>query len=103
MTPPHAATPAPRSARRSTARSLARVPAALAVLGAALVAAGPARAADLNATPSTLTSVYAAAQGGDVIHLGAGDYGTFSGGSKSGVVTLVAQAGATATISPSLG
>jgi hypothetical protein len=77
--------------------------AALAVLGAAIVGTGPARAADLDATPSTLASVYASAQGGDVIHLAAGNYGTFSGGSKSAVVTLVAQAGATATISPSLG
>src|SRR5689334_17781437 len=103
MTPPHAVTPAPRSARRSNPRSLARVLAALAVLGAAVAAAGPASADDLDATPATLGSVYASAQGGDVIHLAAGNYGTFSGASKSAVVTLVAQAGATATISPSLG
>jgi Bacterial Ig-like domain/PKD domain len=75
----------------------------LAVLIATLALAGPAAAADLNATPSTLASVYASAQGGDVIHLAAGNYGTFTGGSKSSVVTLVAQPGAVATISPNLG
>src|SRR5512133_3423752 len=75
----------------------------LAVLVAWVVIAGPARAADLNATPSTLSSVFASAQGGDVIHLAAGSYGSFAGGSKSSVVTLTPQSGATATLSPNLG
>jgi hypothetical protein len=99
MTFPHAVTPVPRSSHRS----LVRLVIALAVLAASIVAAGPARAADLQATPSTLASVYASAQGGDVIHLAAGNYGSFSGGSKSSVVTLTPQPGATATISPNLG
>jgi Big-like domain-containing protein/PKD domain-containing protein len=38
-----------------------------------------------------------------VIHLAAGGYGSFGGGSKASVVTLTAQSGATATISPNLG
>ena len=99
MSPPHADAPAPRSGTHS----LLRLVATLVLLGALLAVAGQARAADLNATPSTLSSVYASAQGGDVIHLAAGSYGNFAGGSKSSVVTLVAQPGATATISPNLG
>jgi hypothetical protein len=71
-----AAVRAPRS-RRLLAFALPT----LAVLVAWVVIAGPARAADLNATPSTLSSVFASAQGGDVIHLAAGNYGTFNGGS----------------------
>jgi hypothetical protein len=70
---------------------------------AAIALPGASSAADLNATPSNLSSVYASAQGGDVIHLAAGNYGSFGGGSKSSVVTLVPQSGATATISPNLG
>ena len=99
MSPPHADAPAPRSGTHS----LLRLVATLVLLGASLAVAGQARAADLNATPSTLSSVYASAQGGDVIHLAAGSYGNFAGGSKASVVTLVAQPGATATISPNLG
>lgn len=56
-------------------------------------------AADKVATPSTLASVLADAQGGDVIHLGAGDYGRVRGASKPSMVTLVADPGVTATIS----
>jgi hypothetical protein len=93
-----AAVRAPRS-RRLLAFALPT----LAVLVAWVVIAGPARAADLNATPSTLSSVFASAQGGDVIHLAPGNYGTFNGGSKSSVVTLVAEAGATATIEVNFG
>jgi Big-like domain-containing protein len=99
MTPPPAVTPAPGSIRRC----LARLAGALAVLVASLSAAGPTWADDLDATPSTLASVYASAQGGDVIHLAAGNYGSFAGGSKPAVVTLTPQPGATATISPNLG
>ncbi len=46
--------------------------------------------------------MFASAQGGDVIHLAAGSYGSFSGGSKSSTVTLVAPAGVVASMSPSL-
>ncbi len=75
----------------------------MAVSIAAIAVPGVASAADVNATPSNLSSVYGSAQGGDVIHLASGNYGSFGGGSKSSVVTLVAQSGATATISPNLG
>jgi hypothetical protein len=90
-----AISPAPRSMRIWCAF--------LALAVAAIAAPGVASAADLNATPSNLSSVYSSAQGGDVIHLAAGNYGNFGGGSKASVVTLVAQSGATATISPNLG
>jgi hypothetical protein len=89
--------PAVALARRST-RSIV-----LLVAIAAFAVPGAASAADLNATPSNLPSVYASAQGGDVIHLAAGGYGSFAGGSKSSVVTLTPQSGATATMSPNLG
>src|ERR1044072_5384178 len=98
MTPPHAVTPALRFSHRS----LARLALALGVLAVLAVAARPARAAHLNATPGTLASVYASAQGGDVIHLAAGSYGSFTGGSKASTVTLVAQPGAAVSISPNL-
>jgi hypothetical protein len=75
----------------------------LALAFAAIAAPGVASAADLNATPSNLSSVYSSAQGGDVIHLASGNYGSFGGGSKSSVVTLTPQSGATATIAPNLG
>jgi hypothetical protein len=91
-----AISPAPRSMRTWCAFL-----AALAV--AAIVAPGVASAADLNATPSNLSSVYSSAQGGDVIHLAAGNYGSFGGGSRSSVVTLTPQSGAAATMSPNLG
>src|SRR6266508_3926252 len=91
-----AISPAPRSMRTWCAFL-----AALAV--AAIAAPGVASAADLNATPSNLSSVYSSAQGGDVIHLAAGNYGSFGGGAKSSVVTLTPQSGATATMSPNLG
>src|SRR5690349_21368809 len=91
--------PADAFASRSSTRWLAFVAASL----VAIAMPGAAAAADLNATPSNLSSVYSSAQGGDVIHLASGSYGTFAGGSKSSVVTLVAASGATATISPSLG
>src|SRR6266511_4588438 len=91
-----AISPSPRSMR-----SWCAFLAALAV--AAIVAPGVASAADLNATPSSLSSVYSSAQGGDVIHLAAGNYGSFGGGSKPSVVTLTPQPGAAATISPNLG
>jgi hypothetical protein len=66
----------------------------------AAVAAFPAAApaADLNATPANLGSVFGAAQGGDVIHLAAGSYGTFNGGSKPSTVSLVPAPGAAVTM-----
>jgi hypothetical protein len=57
-----------------------------------------ASAADLTATPSTLASVFSSAQPGDRILLAAGTY-SFSGGTKSGTVTLTPQSGAAVTMS----
>ena len=69
-----------------------------------LVLAPPGRAgaADLQANPSSLGSVFAAAQPGDVIHLAAGDYGTFAGGAKPGMVTIVADPGVAASLTARL-
>jgi hypothetical protein len=47
-----------------------------------------------SATPSSLSSVFSAAQAGDTILLAAGDYGRFEGAMKAGNVTLKAQPGA---------
>ena len=67
---------------------------ALAV-AATLVATPAADAVEHTATPATLPSVFASAQGGDTILLASGDYGTFHGGMKSSPVTLTPQSGAT--------
>lgn len=53
-----------------------------------LVFAGTAGASDLSATPSSFSSVFANAQGGDTINLSAGNYGTFTGGTKASRVTI---------------
>jgi hypothetical protein len=68
---------------------------AILALTALLVFAAPVgvRAASLSATPSNLSSVFGSAKTGDIISLAAGDYGTFKGGAKSGMVTLRAAAG----------
>src|SRR3954447_11071423 len=77
-------------------RTLPRRAAMSALLGVALAAAMPATglAADLTATPADLASVFAGARGGDVIRLAPGDYPTFTGGVKAGIVTLQPEAGA---------
>jgi hypothetical protein len=59
-------------------------------------------AAELSATPATLGSVFAAAQPGDTILLANGSYGTWSGGSKPGMVTLRPAAGANPSIAVNL-
>jgi hypothetical protein len=53
-----------------------------------LMSATAVQAASLQATSSSFGSVFSGAKAGDVIHLAAGDYGTFNGGSKSGTVTI---------------
>jgi len=58
----------------------------------------PPAARTRNATTSTFASEFSASQAGDVICLATGNYGTWRGGSKSGVVTVRAQTGATATM-----
>jgi hypothetical protein len=75
-----------------------RVGLSLAVVAAVATFPVAAPAADLNATPANLGSVFGAAQGGDVIHLAAGSYGTFSGASKPSTVSLVAAPGAAVTM-----
>ena len=87
-----------RRARRSRHAGL------VAILAAALLAwpAG-APAADLTATPATLGAVFAAAQPGDVINLADGSYGTWTGGSKAGVVTLRPAPGANPSVAVDLG
>ena len=78
--------------------------AALVALGAAGGFAAPpaAAAAERSATPSTLSSVFAGAGGGDVIRLSSGSYGTFRGASKPSTVTLKAADGASVTMGLSL-
>lgn len=63
-----------------------------------MVAVAPANAATLSATPSTFAQVFADAQPGDTILLASGDYGTFTGGMKSGEVTIKEADGASATM-----
>jgi hypothetical protein len=78
------------------------VTAAAVVLATALISPGSGAAADRSATPANLASVFGSAQGGDVIHLSAGDYGRFTGASKSSMVTLKADPGVTASIAADL-
>ena len=78
--------------RRTTNSRL--IVSALAV-AATLVSAPAADAVERTATPATLPSVFASAQGGDTILLASGDYGTFHGGMKPSPVTLTPQSGAT--------
>jgi hypothetical protein len=52
----------------------------------------------LRATPSTLPAAFASARGGETIYLASGNYGTFTGGMKSAVVTLRPEPGATPTM-----
>jgi hypothetical protein len=70
----------------------------LCVVAFAIGCRGNASAADLSATPSTLSSVFASAQASDTILLASGDYGRFTGGMKPGMVTLKPQPGATPRI-----
>jgi hypothetical protein len=85
---------------RSPLRAFA---AALTSVIAVACASGAAHAADLNATTSNFSSVYNSAAGGDVIHLAAGDYGSWNPSSaKSSVVTITPQSGARAEMFPTI-
>jgi hypothetical protein len=75
------------------------VVAALVALIAALAAPSSSSATVLTASPATLGGVFVSAQAGDTILLTAGDYGTFSGGIKPGLVTLRPQPGAAVSMS----
>jgi hypothetical protein len=74
----------------------------VAIAAGSLATPAAAAAAELTATPSTLRDVFSGAAGGDTIHLAAGDYGRFGGGSKSAMVTIVADPGVAATIDAAL-
>jgi hypothetical protein len=86
--------------RRPSARMLAACVGSLTIL---LGAPSMAPAAVLPAAPGNLAAVFAAANAGDVIQLAAGNYGTFSGGQKAGVVTIQPAPGATASMEVSFG
>jgi hypothetical protein len=60
----------------------------------AAVLPGFASAVERKATPATLDSVFSEAGDGDTILLAGGSYGEFTGGLKSGMVTLKPQPGA---------
>jgi hypothetical protein len=91
---------APQGGFRASLRALAAL---VVLVVASAFAASAARAADLNATTSSFSSVYSSAQGGDVIHLAAGNYGNWTPSSgKPSVVTITAQAGATAQMYPTI-
>jgi hypothetical protein len=80
-------------------RPLARVlSACVGAVGILLVAPTLAPAAVLPAAPGNLAAVFAAANPGDVIQLAPGDYGTFTGGQKAGVVTIQAAPGVGASM-----
>jgi hypothetical protein len=77
-------------------RRRARLPLAVLVAFTALPAL--AQAAEQHATTANLSSVLASAQAGDVIHVAAGTYSQVSG-AKAGRVTLVAEPGASVSLS----
>lgn len=82
------------SARTRFARRVAAVVVAIAALAGAVP--GTAAAIDRPATPSTFRSVFSNAGAGDTVLLATGNYGTFGGASKPGVVTIRTQPGANA-------
>jgi hypothetical protein len=86
--------------RRPSVRLLAACAGALVT---PLVVPSVAPAAVLPAAPGNLAAVFASANPGDVIQLAAGDYGTFSGGQKAGLVTIQPAPGAAASMEVSFG
>ncbi|WP_051324711.1 LamG-like jellyroll fold domain-containing protein [Candidatus Solirubrobacter pratensis] len=66
---------------------------------AVLASAAPAAAANLPATPANFVQVFASATAGDVVVLGPGSYGRFTGAQKPGNVTVLAPPGVTASMS----
>ncbi len=55
---------------------------------------------NLNATTANFAAQFAAATAGQVVCLASGNYGSFKGGQKSGMVSIRSASGRTATISP---
>ena len=76
-----------------------RILSSFVVAALAALLPGVASAADLHATPSTFASMFSQAQSGDTVYLASGSYGSWSGGAKSGMVTVAADAGASPTMS----
>ena len=68
-----------------------RAIAAALTIAVALLAAPTADAIERHATPSNLTTVFSNARANDTIRLASGNYGTFRGGIKSGMVTLAPE------------
>jgi hypothetical protein len=94
-----AATASPRrpEGRASRGPRIGRVAAAaLSLVAVALPAS--AQAATLQATPTSFSSVFSAAQGGDTLLLASGSYGSFNGGAKSSMVTIAPELGASVTM-----
>ena len=79
-----------------------RAIAAALTIAVALLAAPTADAIERHATPSNLTTVFSNARANDTILLASGDYGTFRGGVKSGMVTLAPEPGAHVTMGAEL-
>src|SRR4051795_6786157 len=69
------------------------------VAASATLLPSAARAADFHATPSSFASMFSQAQGGDTVYLASGSYGSWSGGAKSSMVVVAADAGASPTMS----
>ena len=72
--------------------------ACFATLSVTLSLCGSAFGADLHVTPSTFSSAFGTAKAGDTLHLAAGNYGTFTGAMKSGLVTITPEPGATVSM-----
>jgi hypothetical protein len=58
---------------------------------------------DLHATTGNLGSVFSGAAGGQTICLASGDYGNWTGGSKSSMVTLTPESGASVSMGVNFG
>jgi hypothetical protein len=86
----------PPAAQRGSRHLCAALAALVALL---MVMPGVAGAAEFHATPSTFASLFSQAQGGDTVYLASGSYGSWSGGAKSSMVVVAADAGASPTMS----
>src|SRR4051795_3917178 len=69
------------------------------VAASAALLPSAARATDFHATPSSFASMFSQAQGGDTVYLASGSYGSWSGGAKSSMVVVAADAGASPSMS----
>jgi hypothetical protein len=97
--------PARRQIASTTVRRAARHLAASLATVVAVAAALPAcsSAVQRAATPTTFAGVFSAAGSSDTILLASGDYGTFTGAAKPGMVTIRSQPGANARMKLAFG